>query len=290
MSSNDLLITYLLTYSLTYLRTCLLQGLPDEDGVRSVMWKVLLGFLPPEASCWDESLARSRASYQDLLSELIVNPQAREDPQPLPPRSTQRKRQQTFTTSSSPPSSPDHSLVLTSQSSRVPAPPLFSSPPPAAFTGKTGTKQTQLVSLLDAVCSNPSTESVPQFKPASVCRMREVAACRVSDDPLSQATGSAWKGYDIYPIILYIVQLLEFNSNINNFLLFVMSVFMFCIYFCSVGTGRTGCCMRALKKMSSARILACTSLQRKAEHTTPPSNEFFTCTQSSTPVSNMCRA
>mmetsp|Transcript_6702 Transcript_6702/g.10991 ORF Transcript_6702/g.10991 Transcript_6702/m.10991 type:complete len:718 (-) Transcript_6702:39-2192(-) len=159
-------------------------GLPDDEGVRSVMWKVLLGFLPPDASCWEESLASSRASYQDLLTELIVNPWAREDPQPRPPRSPHWLRRPLAPPPPLPRSSPP--------SSKPPPAPLFGSsltPPPAA--DKKGEAQTILTSLLGETDST----APPPLREVTVWRMREIDAYSVSDDPLSLASGSAWKGY-----------------------------------------------------------------------------------------------
>eukprot|EP00775_Hariotina_reticulata_P013965 gene13965-14079_t len=45
------------------LRRLAFQGIPDKDGLRAMTWKLLLGYLPPDPSEWDEVLARKRTEY-----------------------------------------------------------------------------------------------------------------------------------------------------------------------------------------------------------------------------------
>ncbi|KIY92764.1 hypothetical protein MNEG_15198, partial [Monoraphidium neglectum] len=45
------------------LRALAFGGIPDRDGLRAITWKVLLGYLPPDPSGWDELLARKRTQY-----------------------------------------------------------------------------------------------------------------------------------------------------------------------------------------------------------------------------------
>ena len=154
------------------------------------MWKVLLGFRPPEASAWEVSLAASRASYQDLLSELIVDPGAREDPQPLPPR---RLAKRPLSSSSATPSSPSSSPH---RCRPPPSSPLFSSPPPSPSptpSNKKSLAHTLLSSLLGQAGAGGALPALPA-PPALTLRMPEVAASRVQDHPLSQAPLSAWRG------------------------------------------------------------------------------------------------
>ena len=56
------------------LRRLASQGIPDEGSHRAVAWRVLLGYLPPETSKWEEVLHRDRTLYRTLISELFVQP------------------------------------------------------------------------------------------------------------------------------------------------------------------------------------------------------------------------
>ncbi|EGD74410.1 hypothetical protein PTSG_06421 [Salpingoeca rosetta] len=46
-------------------------GIPDQPGLRSKVWKLLLGYLPPEKARWEESLAKQREVYQGYLSTYV---------------------------------------------------------------------------------------------------------------------------------------------------------------------------------------------------------------------------
>ncbi len=50
------------------------HGVPERPRLRSIMWKLILGYLPWDRALWKESFARARASYADFVSELTVNP------------------------------------------------------------------------------------------------------------------------------------------------------------------------------------------------------------------------
>ena len=50
------------------------HGSPDQKGMRSLLWKLLLGYLPWVHSEWEASLRKSRASYDVLVKELCTNP------------------------------------------------------------------------------------------------------------------------------------------------------------------------------------------------------------------------
>lgn len=38
-------------------------GIPDEPGLRSTAWKVLLGYLPPDKRMWTLTLRNQRLTY-----------------------------------------------------------------------------------------------------------------------------------------------------------------------------------------------------------------------------------
>ncbi|GAQ80933.1 GTPase-activating protein [Klebsormidium nitens] len=59
---------------LNALRQLATQGIPDSGGIRAVVWKLLLGYLPRIRSQWEEELAKKREQYAQFSQELIVNP------------------------------------------------------------------------------------------------------------------------------------------------------------------------------------------------------------------------
>ncbi|KAE8674689.1 Tetratricopeptide repeat-like superfamily protein isoform 1 [Hibiscus syriacus] len=50
------------------------QGIPDGARIRSTMWKLLLGYLPPERGQWSSELAKKRSQYRYFKEELLMNP------------------------------------------------------------------------------------------------------------------------------------------------------------------------------------------------------------------------
>ncbi|CAN1334431.1 TBC1 domain family member 13 [Linum perenne] len=60
--------------NLKELRKIASQGLPDGAGIRSTVWKLLLGYLPPERSQWSSELAKKRPQYKNFKDELLMNP------------------------------------------------------------------------------------------------------------------------------------------------------------------------------------------------------------------------
>lgn len=50
------------------------HGCPDQKGMRSLIWKLLLQYLPFNHSEWADSLRRSRATYDKFVEELSTNP------------------------------------------------------------------------------------------------------------------------------------------------------------------------------------------------------------------------
>uniref|UniRef100_A0A1J3GZI0 TBC1 domain family member 13 n=1 Tax=Noccaea caerulescens TaxID=107243 RepID=A0A1J3GZI0_NOCCA len=59
---------------LTELRKIASQGLPDDAGIRSIVWKLLLGYLSPDRSLWSSELAKKRSQYKQFKEELLMNP------------------------------------------------------------------------------------------------------------------------------------------------------------------------------------------------------------------------
>ncbi|XP_031379433.1 TBC1 domain family member 13-like isoform X2 [Punica granatum] len=51
-------------------------GIPDGAGIRPVVWKLLLGYLPPDRALWLSELAKKRSQYKNFKTELLMNPDA----------------------------------------------------------------------------------------------------------------------------------------------------------------------------------------------------------------------
>ncbi|MED6130771.1 hypothetical protein PIB30_003792 [Stylosanthes scabra] len=56
------------------LRRLSCQGLPDGGGIRSTVWKLLLGYLPPDRGLWSSELAKKRSQYKHFKDDILVNP------------------------------------------------------------------------------------------------------------------------------------------------------------------------------------------------------------------------
>ncbi|XP_058103265.1 uncharacterized protein LOC131246844 isoform X3 [Magnolia sinica] len=56
------------------LRRLASQGIPDGAGIRSTVWKILLGYLPNDRGLWAAELAKKRSQYTLFKEELLVNP------------------------------------------------------------------------------------------------------------------------------------------------------------------------------------------------------------------------
>ncbi|KAF5736630.1 TBC1 domain family member 13 [Tripterygium wilfordii] len=56
------------------LRRIASQGIPDGAGIRSTVWKLLLGYLPPDRGLWSSELAKKRSQYKHFKEELLMNP------------------------------------------------------------------------------------------------------------------------------------------------------------------------------------------------------------------------
>lgn len=59
------------------LRSLASQSLPDSPGIRSTVWKLLLGYLPPERSLWSSELKQKRSQYKHYKDELLTSPLVR---------------------------------------------------------------------------------------------------------------------------------------------------------------------------------------------------------------------
>lgn len=59
---------------LTNLRKICFHGIPDEGGLRSLCWKLLLNYLPLTRSNWNDTLKRKRDLYNRFIDDLIVMP------------------------------------------------------------------------------------------------------------------------------------------------------------------------------------------------------------------------
>ncbi|KAI5398468.1 hypothetical protein KIW84_064020 [Lathyrus oleraceus] len=50
------------------------QGIPDFPGLRSTVWKLLLGYLPPDHALWSSELAKKRSQYKRFKQDILINP------------------------------------------------------------------------------------------------------------------------------------------------------------------------------------------------------------------------
>ncbi|OIW19195.1 hypothetical protein TanjilG_04938 [Lupinus angustifolius] len=56
------------------LRRLACQGIPDSPGIRSIVWKLLLGYLPPNHGLWSSELANKRSQYKQFKDDILMNP------------------------------------------------------------------------------------------------------------------------------------------------------------------------------------------------------------------------
>ncbi|CAN6447635.1 unnamed protein product [Victoria cruziana] len=59
---------------LTELRKLAAHGVPDSCGIRSIVWKVLLGYLPCSREMWPDEMRKRRSQYEAFKEELLINP------------------------------------------------------------------------------------------------------------------------------------------------------------------------------------------------------------------------
>ncbi|KAH9329783.1 hypothetical protein KI387_001891, partial [Taxus chinensis] len=50
------------------------QGIPDVEGLRATVWKLLFGYLPRNRELWESELQKKRSQYAAFKEELLVNP------------------------------------------------------------------------------------------------------------------------------------------------------------------------------------------------------------------------
>ncbi|KAK2975208.1 hypothetical protein RJ640_022100 [Escallonia rubra] len=60
--------------SMSELRRLASQGIPDGAGIRSTVWKLLLGYLPSDRGLWSSELSKKRSQYKHFKDELLMNP------------------------------------------------------------------------------------------------------------------------------------------------------------------------------------------------------------------------
>ncbi|KAJ4723206.1 TBC1 domain family member protein [Melia azedarach] len=60
--------------NMSELRRIATQGIPDGGGIRSTVWKLLLGYLPPDRGLWSSELAKKRSQYKHFKEDLLMNP------------------------------------------------------------------------------------------------------------------------------------------------------------------------------------------------------------------------
>ncbi|XP_077865788.1 TBC1 domain family member 13-like, partial [Saccoglossus kowalevskii] len=53
------------------------HGVPDQPGMRSTCWKILLNYLPYNTTHWPETLQKQRELYKQFIQELIIIPGAK---------------------------------------------------------------------------------------------------------------------------------------------------------------------------------------------------------------------
>ena len=60
---------------LAELRLLARDGVPDTPAdLRAVVWKLLLGYLPPEQAEWPRALARKRGDYAGYCADILIDP------------------------------------------------------------------------------------------------------------------------------------------------------------------------------------------------------------------------
>lgn len=58
------------------LRRLAFDGIPDDvdHGLRALFWKLLLGYLPPDRSRWEQVLSEHRKEYSELKALMMSDP------------------------------------------------------------------------------------------------------------------------------------------------------------------------------------------------------------------------
>lgn len=56
------------------LRDFCFYGIPDCNGLRSVCWKLMLGYLGPKKDTWSATLTKKRELYKQFIEEMVIPP------------------------------------------------------------------------------------------------------------------------------------------------------------------------------------------------------------------------
>ncbi|KAH9617648.1 hypothetical protein KSS87_012244 [Heliosperma pusillum] len=56
------------------IRSLATMGVPDTPGLRSTVWKLLLGYLSSDRAMWQAELAKKRLQYQQFKDDLLMSP------------------------------------------------------------------------------------------------------------------------------------------------------------------------------------------------------------------------
>jgi len=58
--------------NLNNLRQLCFRGIPDEESLRPISWRVLLGYLPLDRVLWDDLLRKQRQTYASLVQDIVI--------------------------------------------------------------------------------------------------------------------------------------------------------------------------------------------------------------------------
>lgn len=53
---------------------CSQSGCPNEGSYRSIIWKLLLNYLPLDRSKWNDFLKKRRNEYKEFVLDMIIRP------------------------------------------------------------------------------------------------------------------------------------------------------------------------------------------------------------------------
>eukprot|EP00878_Enallax_costatus_P018401 GHUV01019370.1.p1 GENE.GHUV01019370.1~~GHUV01019370.1.p1 ORF type:complete len:374 (+),score=126.28 GHUV01019370.1:171-1292(+) len=166
------------------LRRLAYQGIPDRDGLRAMTWKLLLGYLPPDPSEWDELLARKRTEYLLFCEDLIVDPKKKK--QKLQQLQQQQELQQSQQGSSSSNASEAANSSSTSNTAGDP----LSQP-----SSSSSTYQHSLNSSRDNSSNSNSNSSSSRSVDDPLSGNAQLKADVPEDHPLSLQSTSTWHTY-----------------------------------------------------------------------------------------------
>lgn len=58
-------------YKLNYKHYSILTGIPEDRGLRSLVWKILLHYIPPEKNNWEATIFTKRQIYNQYISKSL---------------------------------------------------------------------------------------------------------------------------------------------------------------------------------------------------------------------------